>query len=127
MQGWGDRVSTGKRSIVRNERTGHIVGEDIEDATGLWGSFKGLMFRKSIPDGYGLVFRPARGIHTNFMRFPIDLIYFDKANRVTKVRPAMKPWRWDFTNAAGVIEMNPGSAARTDVQPGDRLRFEEEA
>src|SRR6476620_6031784 len=48
MQGWGDRVSTGKRSIVRNERTGHIVGEDIEDATGLWGSFKGLMFSLAI-------------------------------------------------------------------------------
>jgi uncharacterized membrane protein (UPF0127 family) len=113
-----------QRSIVRNERNGQIVGDDIEEAGGLWGSFKGLMLRKSIPDGYGMVFRPARGIHTNFMRFPIDLIYFDKDNRVTKVRPAMKAWRWDFTNAAGVIEMLPDSAARADVRVGDQLRFE---
>jgi uncharacterized protein len=116
-----------KTSVVRNERTGKLVGDQIEEAAGLWGSFKGLMFRKSIPDGYGMVFRPARGIHTNFMRFPIDLIYFDKANRVSKVRPAMKPWRWDFTNASGVIEMNPGSAAKYDVQPGDQLQFEQRA
>ena len=117
-------MSTSKQAIVRNERTGQVIGDDIVEAKGLWGSFKGLMFRKAIPDGYGLVFRPARGIHTNFMRFPIDLIYFDKENRVTKVRPAMKPWRWDFTNAAAVIEMNPGMAARADVKPGDLLRFE---
>lgn len=114
-------------SVVRNERTGQIVGNQIEEAAGLWGSFKGLMFRKSIPDGYGMVFRPARGIHTNFMRFPIDLIYFDKQNRVSKVRSAMKPWRWDFTNAAGVIEMNPGSAETSGIEPGDQLRFEEQA
>lgn len=114
-------------TIVRNERTGHVIGDRVEDAAGLWGSFKGLMFRKSIPDGYGLVFRPARGIHTNFMRFPIDLIYFDKENRVSKVRPAMKPWRWDFTNAAGVIEMNPGSAQAADLRPGDQLVFEQRA
>jgi len=114
-------------SVVRNERTGQIIGDQIENAAGLWGSFKGLMFRKSIPDGYGMVFRPARGIHTNFMRFPIDLIFFDKDNRVSKVRPAMKPWRWDFTNASGVIEMNPGSAKKSEVLPGDRLIFEAKA
>jgi uncharacterized membrane protein (UPF0127 family) len=39
----------------------------------------------------------------------------------------MKPWRWDFTNASGVIEMNPGSAAKYDVQPGDQLQFEQRA
>jgi uncharacterized membrane protein (UPF0127 family) len=110
---------------VRNERTGEVFGTQIEQARGLWASFKGLMFRKSIPDGYGMVFRPARGIHTNFMRFPIDLIFFDRENRVKKVRSAMKPWRWDFTNAAGVIEMNPGWATRSDIRPGDQLHFED--
>jgi hypothetical protein len=39
----------------------------------------------------------------------------------------MKAWRWDFTNAAGVIEMLPDSAARADVRVGDQLRFEGQA
>ena len=112
------------QSVIRNGRTGDVLASTAEDARGAWRSFKGLMFKASIPDGYGLVFRPARGIHTNFMRFPIDLIYFDRDNRVTKVRPAMAPWRWDFTSAAGVIEMNPGSADRANIQPGDQLVFE---
>ncbi len=111
-------------SVIRNGRTGDVLANTAEEASGPVQSLVGLMFKRSIPDGYGLVFRPARGIHTNFMRFSIDLIYFDRDCRVTKIRPAMVPWRWDFTNAAGVIEMNPGSAERANLQVGDRLQFE---
>ena len=110
-------------ATITNERNGMTLATSAEDAKGMWGSFKGLMMKAEIPDQYGLVFRPAMGIHTCFMRFPIDLIYFDKQNRVTKVKPAVKPWRVDLTMAAGVIEMNPGSAAAADLQPGDQLTF----
>jgi uncharacterized membrane protein (UPF0127 family) len=108
---------------ITNERNGQTLATTAEEARGLWGSFMGLMFKARIPDQYGLVFRPAKGIHTCFMRFPIDLIYFDKQERVTKVKPAVKPWRFDFTMAAGVIEMNPGSADAADLKPGDQLFF----
>jgi uncharacterized protein len=111
-------------SSVVNDRTGAIVGDAIAEADGPWQSFKGLMLRKSLPDGHGMVFRPARGIHTQFMRFPIDLIFLDKSNLVVKIRPAMRPWRFDFTNADAVIEMNAGAAAANDVRVGDRLVFQ---
>jgi uncharacterized membrane protein (UPF0127 family) len=110
-------------SKVVNERTGAVVATAIAEADGPWQAFKGLMFRKDLPDGQGMVFRPARGIHTHFMRFPIDLIFLDKSDRVVKIRPAMVPWRFDFTNAAAVIEMNAGAAQAQDVQPGDHLLF----
>lgn len=109
---------------VIDERTGRVVATNVRTAEGAWGSFAGLMFKKELPAGHGLLFQPARGIHTQFMRFPIDLIYLDKTNRVTKVRERMVPWRFDFTNAAGVIEMNAGTAKEMDIQPGDQLRFE---
>ena len=109
---------------VVNERTTRVVLTNLHKAQGIWGSFMGLMFKKSIPDGFGLLFQPAKGIHSQFMRFPIDLVFLDKTNRVTKVREAMRPWRFDFTNAAGVIEMNPGVARAMDIQAGDQLRFE---
>lgn len=112
-----------KVSKLVNERTGAVVATAIAEAVGPWQAFKGLMLRKSLPDGHGMVFRPARGIHTHFMRFPIDLIFFDASGRVTKIRPAMPPWRFDFTNAAGVVEMNAGAAAANDIRPGDQLRF----
>jgi uncharacterized membrane protein (UPF0127 family) len=116
-----------KMNRVTDERNGAVIGESIGEAEGVWGSFKGLMFVKSLPDGHGLIFRPARGIHTNFMRFPIDLVFFDRDRRVTRVRAKMVPWRLDFTNAAGVIELPAGAAAAKDVRPGDQLIFESRA
>lgn len=110
--------------VVVNERTGKVLATEMRAAESFWDRFAGLMMKKSIPDGFGLMFKPARGIHTHFMRFPIDLIFIDQADRVVKVRPAMRPWRFDFSSAAGVIEMNAGSAASADLQPGDQLRFE---
>lgn len=108
---------------VVNTRTGVVVADQIAEASNPWKAFKGLMLRKGLPDGHGMVFRPARGIHTHLMRFPIDLIFLDKEDRVVKIRPAMAPWRFDFTNASAVIELNAGVAAANDVRAGDKLIF----
>ena len=109
---------------VIDERTDQTVATAIRTAEGVWGSFVGLMLKKELASGHGLLFRPARGIHSHFMRFPIDLVFLDKTDRVTKIREAMRPWRLDLTNAAGVIEMNAGAARATGIQVGDQLRFE---
>ena len=109
---------------VINERTGQVVVAHLRQAAGAWQSFKGLMLVKSLPEGHGLLFRPAKGIHTQFMRFPIDVVFLDNEDRVTKVREAMPPWRFDFTFAAACVELNPGHARAHDIQPGDTLRFE---
>lgn len=111
-------------SRLVNLRTDQVVATSIEEADGAWKAFKGLMLRMDLPEGHGMVFRPARGIHTHFMRFPIDLVFLDGANLVVKIRPAMAPWRFDFTNAAGVIELRSGAAAANDIQQGDQLVFE---
>lgn len=109
---------------VIDERTGEVVATAVRTTDGVVESFVGLMFKKGLPDGHGLLFQPARGIHTHFMRFPIDLIFLDKSNRVTKIRTAMRPWRFDLTMAAGVIEMTAGAAQAGGIEPGDQLRFE---
>ena len=109
---------------VIDERTGRVVLTTVRQAAGAWGSFRGLMLAKGLPEGHGLLFRAARGIHTQFMGFAIDLVFLDASDAVIKVREAMPPWRFDLTNAAGVIEINPGAARANDIRPGDRLRFE---
>jgi len=109
---------------VVNERTGALVGTSVREAASAWRSFKGLMFIKQLPDGHGLIFRPAHGIHTHFMRFPIDLVFLDAAGRVTKTRERMVPWRFDFTTADSVIELNAGTVRDANVRVGDLLVFE---
>ncbi len=109
---------------VINQRTGAVIATKVKPATGVWGSFKGLMLQPSLAEGAGLLFRPARGVHTHFMRFPIDLIFLDREDRVTRVREGMAPWRWDFSHAAALVELNAGVARAHDLRVGDRLRFE---
>ena len=108
-----------------NERTGAAFLESLEAAATPWKCFKGLMLRASLPPGHGMLFRPARGIHTQFMRFPIDLVFLDADDRVVKIREAMPPWRLDWTRAATVIEANAGAARAAGLAVGDRLHFEE--
>jgi uncharacterized membrane protein (UPF0127 family) len=50
---------------------------------------KGLLGRDRLSDGEGLWIFPCESIHTFFMRFPIDLVYLDRSNRVKKVRKAV--------------------------------------
>lgn len=105
------------------ERTGTELAASIAEAGGFLGSFMGLMFKPTLPDGTGMIFRPAMGIHTLFMRFAIDLVYLDKDDAVKKIRPAVAPWRLDFTSAAACIELNAAAAAAAGLQKGDRLLF----
>lgn len=111
-------------TTVVNARTGHVVLRDLREARGPWGKFIGLMFARSLDRTHGLLFRPARGMHTHFMRFPIDLIYLDDACNVQAIREAMAPWRFDFQLAAAVIEVNAGVARSGDIRVGDRLCIE---
>ena len=113
-----------KTSRVVNQRIGAMVATAVEGADGPWRALNGPMLRKRLPDGYGVVFRPARGIHTQFMRFPIDLNFLDMSDSVVNDRSSIAPWRFDFTNATAVIEMNAGAAVENNVQPGDQLVFQ---
>jgi uncharacterized membrane protein (UPF0127 family) len=109
---------------VTNTRNNLVVLSDLREARGVWQRFAGLMLRPSLASGHGLLFRPARGLHTHFMRFAIDLIYLDERDRVQAVRAAMPPWRFDGRSAAAVIEANAGTITAADLRVGDQVRFE---
>src|SRR3954451_9002796 len=96
-----------------------------ERSPGPWKSFMGLMLVDTLPPGHGFLFRsrPARGIHTHYMRFPINLVFIDEMDRVTNFHEDMMPRRIDLTTAPAVIELNAGSVKVADQRPGDRLIF----
>lgn len=106
---------------VINSRNDEIFLSSLSLAKGHWQQFAGLMLRPSLAEGDGLLFRPARGIHTHFMRFAIDLVYLDKADRVQAIRVAMSPWRFDWERTAAVIETTAYATSRAGLQIGDQL------
>jgi uncharacterized membrane protein (UPF0127 family) len=85
---------------------------------------KGLLGRSSLPPGEGLWIVPCESVHTFFMRFPIDLIYIDRQNRIRKVRSSVGAWRLSACfSAHSVLELPAGTIRDTGTKRGDRVDF----
>ena len=83
---------------------------------------KGLLGRRGLPQGEGLLLRPSAAIHTWFMRFPIDAVFVDRDLVVVGIRPELRPWRAAGRRGArAVLELAAGEAGRRGLRVGDRL------
>ena len=110
-----------------NQRNGTELAAEVRLARSLWARFWGLMGRRSLPDGHGLLIRPCSSVHMFFMRFPIDVIFLDRDNRVVKIIPAMKPWRAALggRGAHSALELNAGAAGAAGLAEGDMVALSE--
>jgi len=109
-------------SRVINETKATVVAEEVGLANGIWSRFWGLMGRKALPVGAALLLRPSSSIHTAFMRFTIDVVFLDRALRVVRVVPELRPFRVSVAlGAHSALELNAGAAARAEVREGDQL------
>jgi uncharacterized membrane protein (UPF0127 family) len=110
---------------VVNRTRGHLLAERAELADNPWTRFVGLMGRRELPAGGGLVLKPGGGIHMWFMRMPLDVVHVDKRDRVTHVLRSIKPWRFGplFVGKKLAIELPIGTADGTHV--GDEIAIEE--
>jgi len=86
---------------------------------------KGLLGRRGLEPGEGLLLRPAASIHTFFMRFSIDTVWVDRDLNVLEVSHDVAPWRTAACKGAkGVVEMAAGEAKRLGVSAGDKLTLQ---
>jgi len=113
-------VAQADRDRAREEREdllaarGGDIAERVEVASNPWSRFWGLMGRRGLDPGHGLLIKPCSSIHMFFMRFPIDVVFLDRDNVVVKVVHGIKPWRM----AMG--EFGPG--LRSDREGIDWIR-----
>jgi len=106
---------------------GATVCERCALADNSWTRLKGLLGRRSLDDGEGLLIRPTGSIHMFFMRFPIDAIFLDRELRILKVVPDLKPWRMAARRGAKqVLEIAAGEAERRGLEPGTQLVLRKE-
>ena len=83
---------------------------------------RGLLGRRNLPGGEGILLKPASSVHMAFMRFPIDAVFLDRELRVVKVASDLRPWRAAGSRGAkSVLEIAAGEAERRGVTVGDRL------
>lgn len=84
--------------------------------------FLGLMFKRAMPIGHGILLMPCSGIHTCFMRFPIDVIYLSDNYEVLGIE-TVGPWRLGrhVKGAKMVLELPAGCGAQLKI--GSSLIF----
>lgn len=109
---------------LRDAASGRVLATRLEGAFDSDTRKKGLLGRDRLEPGGGLVIAPCGGVHTFFMRFPIDVIFMARDGRVVKVRPAVQPWRLALAvTAFCVIELPAGVSAQCATRAGDRLEL----
>lgn len=104
-----------------------VIGTRIGLANTSPTRFLGLMGRRSLEPGAGILIRPSSGVHTLFMRFPIDVVGLDKRLRVVKLWPRLRPW-WLTSvklRVQSVVELPAGQIEHCNIELGDQLAIVE--
>ena len=84
-----------------------LHGVEAEVAETFFERAKGLIGRRALPAGQGLLIPHCNAIHTLFMRFPIDAAFLDRTGAVVKVVRNIRPGRlfvWGGWRARQVLE-----------------------
>ena len=100
----------------------------VEEADSFRKRFLGLMGRKRLPQGQGLLLSPCSSVHMCFMRFAIDVVYLDEEFRILKIVHSLLPWiGMSFClGARSALEIASGEADRIGLQVGMKLRAVEQ-
>ena len=122
--------------MIRNRTRGTVLCKRVEKAESMWQRTKGLMFRKELHEGQGLLMEFSGdnnpGIWMLGMRFPIDIIFIDSKKEVLRIVEKALPigfsWRtWRVFHppvpAKYVLEVPGGSGRSSRTLVGDRLEF----
>ena len=107
---------------------GHrVILERAELAESFLRRLKGLLGRKELAPGRGMVIRPCSSIHTLGMAFPIDVGFADKSGRLCLVVENLPPGKLGVSarDARYVIEAPAGTFAAARVKQGDQVELVE--
>jgi uncharacterized protein len=106
---------------IRRE-DGSIVCERCVLADTALTRMRGLLGRRDLPSGEGILLKPASSVHMAFMRFAIDAVFLDRDLRVVKIASDLRPWRAAGSRGAkAVLEIPAGEAGQRGVRVGERL------
>jgi uncharacterized membrane protein (UPF0127 family) len=105
--------------------TGAVLASNVVVAATRATRAVGLMSRENLEPGEALWIVPSRGVHTCWMRFPIDVIALDDKGVIIDRVVNLKPWRIRLPRrgTAGVLELRAGTLDAAGAQIGQRIEF----
>jgi uncharacterized membrane protein (UPF0127 family) len=107
----------------------HVFAVEIADTEAA--RAKGLMFRKELPDGEGMLFDFQREQEVSFWMkntyIPLDMIFIRGDGRILRIAENTEPLSTRIIPSGGpvraVLEVIGGTARRLGITPGDRVAF----
>lgn len=108
---------------ARNLRNGKELSDNVEVADNLFKRMKGLLGKGELRTGESLLIKPCISLHTFFMKFPIDVIFLNRKNKVIATIKNLKPNRLTrlYLKAVSVLELPSGTIDATSTEIGDEI------
>ena len=111
---------------VANLTRGTLLGDRIEIADTSLSRFLGLIPKRGLNAGEGLLIKPSSGVHMFWMRFAIDVVGLDRQMRVVRLWRNLRPWRMTSVSMQmhSALELPVGQIDAGEVQLGDVLEIQ---
>ena len=108
---------------IVNPAKNTVLAENAEITGNPLKRMKGLIGRKFLEKGSGLLIKHCNSIHMFFMSFPIDVVFASAQNQVVGLKESIRPWRMSavYFSASFVIELPAGTIRETHTAVGDFL------
>ena len=125
LQRLGHRSNRDRTIAAVNTTRDQWLARRVQLALGLWQRTRGLIGHAPLQAGDALLICPCRGVHTCWMRYPIDVVFVDQAGVVVGCCSELRPWRLSrvYGAASCVLELPPGTISTTGTIPGDTVAF----
>src|SRR3978361_2333104 len=88
----GSAGASSRQLVIKDGTKGSVVCTEGVLANTFRTRLFGLLGRKGLKQGAGLLIRPSSGVHTFGMSFPIDIVSLDGNHRVLGVFENIGPW-----------------------------------
>lgn len=107
--------------VLRNKTRKTVISKDLKIFKGNAQKTLGLLGKTP----QTILFRTRFGIHTFFLKYPIDVIVLNSQNRVVKVKRELRPNRIFLWNPKFeiVIETQSGKVEESKTEIGDFLEL----
>ena len=110
---------------MRNQTRDTLLADRADIANTAALRNKGLLKHTGLAPGEGLWIVPCSAVHTVGMKFPIDVLFLNKAKKVLKIRRNMNKWKMAVRmGARSVLELPAGRCDTMQTIVGDQLEFE---
>ena len=109
--------------MITNQTKQKTIADVVYFADNSFKRMQGLLGKKSLGISEAMIIKPCNSIHTFFMRFPIDVLFVDKHNKVVKIITNLPPFRLSPLCFASqfVVELPVGTIQATRTSLGDQL------